>query len=188
MISILCNALKEIIDAPYLDKKYGLVFSAKGSGSDGNPITFPIEDGEKTCSFSRAAVPDAKYRALSYFESNGPTVSSRMGEGKLYISYLSLVVWMNTEKININDPFIGDKITGDLEKKISSMKNVSFDGGSVMKAMVSKLHSRSHDIFSKYSYPDKSKYLAAPYNAIKLDFEIHYSLTCGDVVMNPKSC
>lgn len=188
MVSILCNALKEIIDAPYLDKRYGLVFAAKGKGSGGNAIVFPIENGEKTCEFSRAAVPDAKYRALSYFESNVPTTSIKVGEGKLYISYLSFVVWMNTDKINFEDEFIADKIMSDLEKKISSIKNLSFDGGSISKAMVSKLHSRSHDIFAKYSYPDKSKYLANPYNAIKLDFEIHYSLTCGDVIINPKSC
>lgn len=188
MVATLCNELKDIFDEPFFDKKHGLVFAAQGKTSEGIPITFPIEFGEKNCAISNAVIPDKNYRALSYFESYSPTIAVRVGEGMNYISYLSLVVWMNTEKINVEDKLISDKILAYLERKISAIKNKSIPSGRIGKATVLKMYSRSHDIFSKYRYPDKSFYLAAPYDAIKIDFEVHYSINCGEIVINPKNC
>lgn len=188
MVATLCNELKDIFDEPFFDKKYGLVFAAQGKTAEGVPITFPIEFGEKNCTLSNAVVPDKKYRALSYFESFSPTVPIRVGEGMNYISYLSLVIWMNTELINKDDKLISDKILSYLEHKISNIRGRSIPSGRIGKAMVLKMYSRSHEIFSKYRYPDKSFYLAAPYDAIKIDFEVHYSINCGEIVINPKDC
>lgn len=187
MTALVCNAINEELVKDYLDSsmKHGLVFAAT-TEKNGKKITFPLDYGSQENNFEKAVLPDPKKMTVSYFESNAATRTN--GDNGTYTGFLSLVVWMNTALIDQSNSCVSDIIAADLERALKSIRAKTFDGGKIINIRTNYIHGRNQNIFSRYTYEELSKFLQAPYDAIKIDFEVNFSYSCADITINPKSC
>lgn len=188
MIALVCKEINALLDKEYLDQKHGLVFPATLDIGGKNSV-IPLDFGAKEISIDRGVIPDAKYRSLSYFEANAPTRNAHINS--MYTGFVSFVLWMNTDKINPDNDHLAEIITRDLETSFKNMRGKTFTGdnqGKIHAVRVNYLHNRNSDILARYTFEKKSLVVAPPYDIIKIDMEVDFSIDCEAVTMNPKVC
>jgi len=123
--------LQKINDAPYLDRKSGLVqtFDKVMEMTDAGAITkrIPVTAFATLaqCNNQRMThmIPDSSYKGMVYFEDYGTRPTGPDRSGYSYSSNIRLVCWLNTNRISGSaDMLLSAVIINDLIKKLTANK------------------------------------------------------------------
>lgn len=175
------------IEYGYTGKTYGYATPVTIE-KDGKKYSFPFEYGTESCDRVNAIVPDAAQQMISWWESTGNISVVETESFCIYSVPVSLMVWMNQQKLHSTDLMIGEKIMRDMIKKIEAVKGVSHMGTNVIRVRLLSAKSKDKSIFSKYSYTETKNWQVYPYDYFRLDFRVEFTMDCPDINLSPAEC
>ena len=144
-----------------------------------------------------AMVPDSTQKGIMYFEGRGARPQAYERGGLRIISFLRLVVWLNTKHLDVPNSCTGAAtpvMTSIIEKFIGQGKN-PFNEGDYKRVVIglNEITENDSGIFSQYSYDEaRTQFIMPPYEYFALDFQIEFFIKsqCVDYayLKEPESC
>lgn len=192
MINTILNDVQiKLLRMNYIERYGGIVIpvTAKATVESGRDydITFPISCNEigKTCFMSNDyydLAPSDKYKSVAYWELQSDAVPfvPRRGNRVAWNGYrqtIRLVVWLNmlelgeTETCNTMAEHLSILTVNELQ---GSHVVTAVDYLKKAKFTLQRKIRKSMDIFSGYSYRDRSELMLYPFDFFALDFEVEW--------------
>jgi hypothetical protein len=181
----IANIIKTQIDGlNFVDKIAGLVRAVKVDVINENNIrvtkTFPVacDVTADECVKGRYQdlIPDSKYKSIVYFEDGGTTMTGKDRDWILFRSNLTLVAWLNLQKIGCNCTYS----TAAILSIIASLPEFPInETNGLQQISINVINEvpKSFAIFSKYTYDEKiSQFLLSPYDYFALNITADYRI------------
>jgi len=192
MNQAIANIIKGHIEGlDFIDKIAGLVapltFEIKGKDNELVQKTFPIAccvsaDDCKEGAYNDL-MPNSQYKTVIYFEDGGLSFEKSESNWKYYKSTLTLVCWINIEKITDSGLCKSEvpctyaaRIIAEIIRTLPDFPENHSPFDFVYSEITNQLV-RSPSIFSSYTYDEKhSQYLMAPYDYFALTIETNFAV------------
>lgn len=191
MIHTILDELKQkVLDLKFIERYGGLVIPVTTQSSeDGRPksITFPVSYDAKgmTCYISEdyyELAPSDRYRSVAYWEIKGDATpfAPRRGNRNTWYGFrqpVRLVVWLNMLAL-------GEANTSNTQAEYLAMLAINALQGmhdiqgvnysNQVKFKLLRMAKKSMDIFSEYSYRDRTELMLYPFDFFAIDFEVEW--------------
>lgn len=192
MIHTILDELKvKVLQLQFIERYGGLVIpvTSRAEDEDGRDIsvTFPVScDAEgRACYLSNNyydLAPNDQYRSVAYWEIQGDMTSFVPVRGNRtawhgFRQTARLVVWLNSLKLgdakncNTTGDYLSILAINALQG-VHDVKEVGYTDKARVR-MVRKLR-KSMDIFSAYSYSNRTELMLYPYDFFAIDFEVEW--------------
>lgn len=180
---ILSDSLQPLHDAQLITVLGGLSKVASQQRNQGT-IKFPVpydEDSQQYQIENSALVPNAKQRAILYFEGNDTNITDFNTKKSKADTRVRLVCWYNMDKFTkMPQGFVDSVFTSKIMECISKAKPRP-DGIIVgLSVDVTRLLDSANTLFSRYTYKEeRGQYLQSPYFALGMDITVTYQINHG---------
>lgn len=180
---VLAGSLEPMVNQRLITVLCGLTKVAQQK-RDTLTLRFPVPYDYDSATYqieNSALVPDAKERAIVYFEGNDTDVagfSQKRSQGR---TSLRLVCWYDRSKYQSPDNDSVHTVLMSQFLEYLGSARPPYDGViATFQVDVTRIYDSVESLFSKYTYrQERSQYLLSPYFALGIDITVSYQINHG---------